>query len=455
MLRYWTSRYVITMIIGLVLVFIIFASWLRYSTIEGRLDFMNYLADDMINLVTHLETGPPTFVREEGKGFHEIYPEITLTDNMGNMLLPNRGEMRKPAFQVTQELIGKSEGTFKWLQPDTNEEFYVVKKVIQVSNEVVGYVYITEKTKQVTKVSQQFGTLSIFIILIALLGWLAIFFLSKRFVKPIKEMAAAAYTVQQGSYAITLPNEVKEKELYELIVSFRDMVDRLQQLEKTRSELLAGVTHELKTPVTSISSLLQAIQDGVVTGDEKREFLLMAIAESEKMKTMVGDLVNFNTFSVDAIPIKLEDIDINQFVKTTLRYWESSQQDLTIDVSLTELGTPLMIEFDRIRFQQIVSNLWNNARDAMDGKGELCISLEETANSILIHTTDGGPGIPEEEQPLIFERFFRGANKRYQTRGLGLGLSLSKMMALSMEGDLKLEKSDAQGSTFTIQLPKK
>ena len=455
MLRYWTSRYVVTMLIGLGLVFLAFASWLRYSTIESRLEFMNYVADDMVNLFTHLETGPPVIDRKDGMDFREIKPEITVTDEYGNMLSPSKGPMGKRPFIVTQDLIQKDVGTFKWLDKNINKEFFVVKKSIHMNEKVVGFVYVTETSEKVTKVSQQFGQLFIFILSIALLGWLAIFFLSKRLVNPIKEVAVAAQTVQAGSYAIKLPTYIKEKELYELTESFRGMVDRLQQLEKTRTELLAGVTHELKTPVTSISSLLQAIQDGVVTGEEKKLFLSMAIDESEKMKTMVADLVNFNSFSVDAIPIKVEDTEINQLVATALRQWESSQLDLELKVSLTPLAVPVVIKVDHIRFQQIISNLLNNARDAMEGKGQIDVSLEETDKSIFIRTVDSGPGIPEEEQTLIFERFFRGIHKRYQKRGLGIGLALSKMMAQSMNGDLNLEKSDASGSTFIIELPKK
>ena len=455
MLRYWTSRYVLTMLIGLGLVFFAFASWLRYTTIESRLEFMNYVADDMVNLITHLETGPPEFERQEGNDFREIKPEVTLTDEYGNILSLYKGPGGKPNFKVTQELIQKDVGTFKWLDKNNNIEYYVVKKPIQMNENVIGFVYVTELKEKVTEVSQQFGQLSIFILSIALLGWLAIFFLSKRLVNPIKEVAVAAQTVQQGSYAIKLPTHIKEKELFELTESFRSMVDRLQQLEKTRTELLAGVTHELKTPVTSISSLLQAIQDGVVTGDEQKEFLTMAIEESEKMKTMVADLVNFNTFSVDAIPIKLEEVEINHLVTTALRQWESSQLDLELEISLTPLAKPVMIKLDRIRLQQIVSNLLNNARDAMEGTGQIVVSLEETDKFILIRTKDSGPGIPEEEQSLIFERFFRGVNKRYKKRGLGIGLTLSKMMAQSMNGDLKLEKSDESGSIFIIELPKK
>lgn len=455
MLRYWTSRYLITLLIGLAIVFLVFASWFRYTTIESRLEFMNYLADDMVNLITHLETRPPAMEGQEGMNFREIKPEITITDENGRVLSANKSPMGKRSFTVTEELNQQSEGTFKWHDQNMNREFYVVKRAIQVNGAVIGFVYVTEDKEKVTEVGQQFGQLFIFILAIALLGWLAIFFLSKRLVNPIKEVAIAAQTVQQGSYAIKLPEQIKERELHELTESFRGMVERLQQLEKTRTELLAGVTHELKTPVTSISSLLQAIQDGVVVGEEQQVFLGMAIEESEKMKTMVADLVNFNSFAVDAIPLKLEEIEINQLVTSAVRQWESSQLELELDISVTPLSEPVILTVDRVRLQQIISNLLNNARDAMEGKGKITITLEEADTCIYICTKDSGPGICVEEQSLIFERFFRGNDKRYKKRGLGIGLTLSKMMAQSLNGDLRLEHSDASGTIFTLELPKK
>lgn len=242
--------------------------------------------------------------------------------------------------------------------------------------------------------------------------------------------------------------------MYELVRSFKEMAMRLEQLESMRTELLAGVTHELKTPVTSISGLLQAIQDGVVSGDDAREFVKMAINETSKLKTMVGDLLAFNSFAVNAIPVKFEALEINQMVKDVVNQWRLMQDTDDIQLTLTTLKELVTVNIDAIRFQQIFTNLLTNAEQAMKGLGNINVVLYDEKESVVITVSDHGQGIPKEEQDLVFERFYRGENKKYEVRGLGLGLPLSKMMAQSIHGDLHLVESSEKGTTFKLIIPK-
>lgn len=243
-----------------------------------------------------------------------------------------------------------------------------------------------------------------------MLGWIAIYFLSKRLAHPIKQVAEAAKQVQEGNYAIALPQDSKEKEVYELVTSFENMAQKLEQLEKTRTELLAGVTHELKTPVTSISGLLQAVQAGVVTGQDAMEFIDMAMVETMKMKTMVGDLLAFNQFAVDAIPVNLELVNANKLLRDAVMQWNVMQEEERVDVQLHLLEQTVMIQADIVRVQQIITNLFTNAKQAMDsGTITMIVVDQETTLSIMVRDT--GKGIPLEDQPFIFERFYRGENK--------------------------------------------
>src|SRR5690625_4132328 len=120
-------------------------------------------------------------------------------------------------------------------------------------------------------------------------------------------MAQAAEQIKEGNYQITLKEEdVQELEVYELIHAFKEMSQRLEQLETLRTELLAGVTHELKTPVTSISGLIQAVNDDVVEGEEAKEFIEISLKETTKMKKMVEDLLAFNSFAANAVPLSMK-----------------------------------------------------------------------------------------------------------------------------------------------------
>ena len=452
LLTYWTSRYVLTLCIGLLLISLIFALWIRHTTLEYRLEMMTFIAEQTANRLSDTSTReiPSNEDRLLFK-FREIDPELYITNASGKIISTNR-----PFDLYTLDFMSliQDENLKKITIPELDEVFYVIKKEIEINEEIIGYVFVLESKDQLTKVNQEYGQLAIFIGSLGLLGWVAIYFLSRRLSRPIMKVSEAAKKVQDGYYDIQLPTTIKEKEVYELVSSFKDMASRLQQLEKTRAELLAGVTHELKTPVTSISGLLQAVKDGVVTGDEADEFIKMALVETMKMKTMVGDLLAFNSFAVDAVPVNIKLHEVNQLIGDSISLWEMTNKSDQLEIEYIRLREDKMVSADLVRIQQIIANLLINAVQAMPNGGKITVTLSEQEAFVEALVQDSGTGIPKNDQPLIFERFYRGENKKYSVRGLGLGLPLSKMMAQSIGGDLLLGNSDEEGTVFKILLKK-
>ncbi|MEX3624381.1 HAMP domain-containing sensor histidine kinase [Viridibacillus arvi] len=458
--RYWTTRYLLTLCIGLTIIAFISAIWLRHTTLVYRLDMIEFMAEEMTHRISdNVDAGIPNgdnpgLFRERDRFMNmDIKPVIYIVNTEGKIISSNRP--KGPREQTIQaDILSSSDEVQKLNYNGTSKVFYAVKKKIEIADEQVGWVVIVESKERLTHLNQEYGQLAIMIGSLALLGLGAIYFLSRRLATPIKEVADAAKQVQQGNYNIKLPENLKEEEVYELVRSFKEMAMRLEQLESMRTELLAGVTHELKTPVTSISGLLQAIQDGVVSGDDAREFVKMAINETSKLKTMVGDLLAFNSFAVNAIPVKFEELEINQMVKDVVNQWRLMQDTDDIQLTLTTLKELVTVNIDAIRFQQIFTNLLTNAEQAMKGQGNINVVLYDEKESVVITVSDHGQGIPKEEQDLVFERFYRGENKKYEVRGLGLGLPLSKMMAQSIHGDLHLVESSEKGTTFKLIIPK-
>jgi signal transduction histidine kinase len=212
-----------------------------------------------------------------------------------------------------------------------------------------------------------------------------------------------------------------------------------------RAELLAGVTHDLKTPVTSISGLVQAVRDGIVTGEERQEFLDITIKEIQRLQTMIADLLDFNSLAAGAFTIRTENCQLNKLVQEIARQWQVTQNE-PVDLKVITPDYPIHAMTDPLRLQQIMINLLNNSYHALAKDGSISIILSVGS----IDVQDTGSGIPESEQALIFERFYRGEKKKLKVRGLGLGLPFSKMMARAIGADLILKESTPQGSTFSI-----
>ena len=453
---YWMTRYLLVLLIGLAIVALISAIWIRHTNVSYRMDTMEVLAEQITNQLTDVENPtndvPNRFIGDPEKfSRQDIKPKVYITNTDGDVL--NERAMGPKITKIPKEVLTSSDEkqTLKDLD-GISQTYYMVKKKVEIDEKHVGWVVVMEDEKMMTRSNQAYGQLALMIGALALIGLGAIYYLTSRLVRPIREVAVAAKQIQEGNYAISLPDHPKEREVYELVTSFTEMANRLEQLEAMRTELLAGVTHELKTPVTAIDGLLQALKDGVVTGEEAREFVQMAMVETKKMKTMVGDLLAFNSFAVNAIPLKFETKEINSYVENTMKQWQTTQEFEEVQITLDEHVEPIHLSIDPIRFQQICTNLWTNAAQAMHEQGQIHIRLQADKEKVRIFVQDEGSGIPKEEQPFIFDRFYRGENKKYAIRGLGLGLPLSKMMAQSMQGDLRLVHSDEQGTCFVIEL---
>nr|WP_236838576.1 ATP-binding protein [Caldalkalibacillus salinus] len=448
------------MVVGLVVIAIISAIWIRHQTLEHRLNIMEFMAEETVHRMVNIEEHrvPPEaelhrVLRESGRYMDmDSQPFMYIVNTKGNVLFSNLP--RSPLEQQIHPAIVNSEEDIQSMTiEESGEAIYIVKKPIVAEDFLIGWVVLIETKANLTKVNQEYRQLSIMIIGLALLGWAAIYFLSKKLAKPITGVAQAAQQVKEGDYDIDLPEDVQEKEVYDLIHSFKDMSQKLKQLESLRTELLAGVTHELKTPVTSISGLLQALNDGVVEEEEAKEFLEISLKETAKMKKMVEDLLAFNTFAANAIPVTTEPHAIDKVLQDFIRQWEVVHEEEAIQISLSLLNEPIQVRVDLIRLQQMMTNLLTNATHAMDGEGTIDITLGKTQHNVTIDVSDNGIGIPEEDQPFIFERFYRGDNKKFEIGGLGLGLPFSKMVAQSLGGDLTLKDSTSSGTTFRITLP--
>lgn len=199
-------------------------------------------------------------------------------------------------------------------------------------------------------------------------SWLIIFTMIRQLLRPIQEVSEAAKQVVAGHYHFKLGKIYKEKEIHDLMTSFKEMAEQLRQMEALRAQLLAGVTHELKTPVTSISGLVQAVNDRVVVGKEAEEFLGYCIMECNRLNKMIHDLLDFNSFAANCLQVTVESCHLKDAVQNIVNRWLLSQEykyfQVKMEVEEEDGRWTTMTEI--VRLEQIIINLLNNARDSME-----------------------------------------------------------------------------------------
>ncbi|WP_141504731.1 HAMP domain-containing sensor histidine kinase [Paenibacillus luteus] len=461
LLSRWTFRYVLTLFIGLIIIGLISIVWIREGTLNKRKQNLETFAQAAVQYVND-NTGKIAIPKD----FYEwidltqrryLLPgqfSLSVFDARGVAIFvksaPQTGNTNSLTHSNTASLLNEQSSV------TSSDGLYTLKIPVLDNKIVIGSLVISYSYQELAHINQNYALIASLLFSSGLLGWLIIFFLSRNLRKPIKQLAEALNQMEAGQYQVVVPGQVKEKEIHDLLCSFQKMAARLGLLEELRTELLAGVTHELKTPIASIHGLIHAVRDQVVTGSEAEEFLDISLQQTRRLQHMVTDLLDFNAFASGKINVRHDSLDLCKLVGEIVYQWGLIDPTEWLEVSADIPEQSAIAVGDASRIQQIIVNLLNNSRQALGDEGSIRVHLAQHSDtSYEIKVKDNGPGIPEDEQRNIFERYFRGKRKKHTVSGLGLGLTYSQMLAAAMGGQLILKESSPQeGTTFQLLLPK-
>ncbi|MGG4143055.1 HAMP domain-containing sensor histidine kinase [Paenibacillus algorifonticola] len=459
LLSRWTFRYVLTLFIGLLAIGIISIFWIRQETLHERKQNLKAFAQVATQYVSN-ENGkiviPGNFYEwiDRTQRRYSLPGQFSLRvfDHSGTVIFLKQGP--RDAAPDSAPAVPPASNEQSVILSD--DQYTLISPIVgKNTEEVIGAVVISYAYKELVHVNQNYRLIASLLLGSGLLGWLIIFFLSRNLRRPIKQLAEALNQMEAGNYQVVVPNRVKEKEIHDLLMSFQTMAARLGTLEELRTELLAGVTHELKTPISSIHGLVHAVRDQVVTEEEAVEFLDISLQQTRRLQHMVTDLLDFNAFASGKISVRQDSLDLGKLVGEVVYQWGLLDPVEGLELSADIPSEAFLAVGDASRIQQIIVNLLNNSRQALQGQGRIHVSLSPSSvDSYEIIVQDNGPGIPEEEQKNIFERYFRGERKKLSVGGLGLGLTYSRMLAIAMGGQLNLKHSTPLGTTFQLLLPK-
>lgn len=454
LLSYWTIRYFIILCIGFVIIALAAIYWVRDTTMDNRIRTAGLLGQEVADRVT-TSSGqisiPPNldYIINNRLRFFNIDDGtcLIITDKQGNLMFSRPAITEKQMYNKLSDDLSQAR----------DERFMSINTPIDnSSNQQIGQVSILQSKKSLTYSPKELMFIFVLLGMLILAGWLTIYLLSRKLSRPLSGVAEAAQQICAGNYDVKLNIHTRETEIQELVSSFEEMAQRLKHLEEWRALSLAGVTHELKTPVTSIKGLMMAVRDDVVSGDEAHEFLDIALKESDRMERMVADLLDYNAFASGSVEVRRDKLDLQLLIREVAHQWKLTHEMNEIDIQLDLPTEPMYTTGDSLRIQQIIVNLLNNGFQAADHSSCIRFTIRMFADNDRLHVevTDNGSGVAPEDQYHIFERFYRGEKKKRSVRGLGLGLTYSQLLARAQGGDLLLRRSSSAGSTFALELPR-
>jgi signal transduction histidine kinase len=247
-------------------------------------------------------------------------------------------------------------------------------------------------------------------------------------------------------------------EVGELAAAFNQMAVALQHQEELRRALLADVSHELRTPLTAITGCAESLVDGALREDTSttERFLGIIIRESERLRRLVNDILELSKLQAGALPIPRAPLLIAPLLADGI---EIARMQAAEGVTVT-CATPPEIDLDTLavlgnedRLAQALRNLLDNALHHAPNGSTVTVQVEAQPEWVLLHISNVGEGIPPEELPWVFDRFYRGNQGQVRT-GTGLGLAIVREILLVHEGRVTVESTVGQGTTFTLHLPR-
>lgn len=287
-------------------------------------------------------------------------------------------------------------------------------------------------------------------------GLLGSMFLAHTMHRPLRELTKGIRSIPRRGSSETIPVLSKD-EFGELAKAFNEMADRLRKEELMRSDFISMLSHEIRTPLTSIRESVNLIADEVMgrINDRQKRFLHIAGDEIERITDLLNHLMQVSRMEAGGVEIHSRPLHPATLVSSSVHRVApaAEAQDVTLNIE-TDGDLPHVLG-DPAHLQQVLLNLLGNAVKFSPRGGEVSIRacLDEQSKVVRFLVSDHGPGIPEEEQALVFQKYYRAAGIKDEVDGVGLGLSISKHIVEAHGGELWVESRSGKGSTFGFTIP--
>lgn len=278
-------------------------------------------------------------------------------------------------------------------------------------------------------------------------------FLSSRMVRPLNEVRSAIKAYDDG-FRIDEISVRGYNETVEVTDAFNLMLAHMRVQDEQRQDFVANVSHELKTPITSVKILAESLMSGEDTPIEMyKEFMNDIIHEVDREDRIINDLLSLVKTGEGADTLNIESVDIEKLIIDILRTLKPLADKANVDLGM-EIIRPVIAEVDEIKLSLALMNLMENAIKYNKSGGYVRVTLDAEPLFFIISIKDNGIGIPEDAINSIFERFYRvDKSHSREIGGTGLGLSIARSIIVMHEGAIKVESKPDEGSIFTVRIP--
>lgn len=342
-----------------------------------------------------------------------------------------------------------------------SSHFVSVEPVI-ASGKMVGVVVAAQDTDSLHEPIKGILKMFMFSALLALaIAFVSTYVLTYQMTKPLREMSAAAKQYSNGdfSHRIAVPYQRKlrrfdEDEVEELVTAFNAMANALSAIESSRRNFVANVSHELKTPMTTIGGFIDGILDGTIDHEQSKYYLRVVSDEVKRLSRLVTSMLNMSKIEAGQLDINAKKFDISAMIFKTLLGFERVIEEKSIEIrGLDNIGS-LNIYADEDMINQVIYNLIDNAVKFTEKGGYIEVALKADSEKTIVSIKNSGKGISKEEIGKVFERFYKTDKSRsFDVKGAGLGLYIVKTIIDMHGGQITVHSEENNFTQFVFWLP--
>lgn len=333
--------------------------------------------------------------------------------------------------------------------------FIVAAEPITVNSQTVAYSFCLQPLEQgvslyVFDVLKMFLFASAFALLIC---FVAVYLMTYSLTRPFRQMSYATKRYSVGDFSPRIDVRGRD-ELATLCSEFNSMATALATLESTRRSFVANVSHELKTPMTTIGGYIDAILDGTIPKEKEQQYLQIVSDEVKRLSRLVVAMLNLSKIEAGEIRIHHSRFDITELIFTTLLSFEQTIDNRHIQIKGLEELIPVQVSADRDMLHQAVYNLVDNAVKFTPDGGWIELKLKNNGKTVSVSIANSGAGVSSEEISKIFERFYKVDKSRsYDVKGAGLGLYIVKTVIEMHSGTVFARSEEGKYTEFTFTIP--
>ncbi|MCI1955858.1 MAG: HAMP domain-containing histidine kinase [Oscillospiraceae bacterium] len=395
-----------------------------------------------------------------------IESDIFITNTSGKPVLLAYGsggsvDASRPVGRaiMNQALNGRysAEGTLNGMYPTP---YYIVGVPIVVDtakgSAAIGAVFAAYNTDSFNAFRWEIVKVLLFALLAAfLVSFCVVWMFTYRLVQPLRKMASAARSFGEGNFSARVP-VTSTDEIGQLAVAFNNMADSLASSESSSRSFIANVSHELKTPMTTIAGFIDGILDGTIPPEKEKHYLNIVSQEVKRLSRLVRTMLDLSRIDSGALKLHPARFDLTNTVLVALLSFEQKIEEKKIEVRGLGDTKSLFVDGDPDMLHQVVYNLIDNAVKFTNEGGYLQIDLSQNGGRTTVGIENSGPGIAPDELPMVFERFYKTDKSRSRDKnGMGLGLYIVKTIVRLHGGDITAGSEPNKFTRFEFWIPQK